>query len=453
MGQGFDSAAEGDTLFNIEDLYGSNYADVLWGDDGANLFFGFDGNDELVGRGGNDILDGGLGGDALVGGHGADTLLGGFDIDVLFGEFGDDVLAGGRDNDTLDGGDDTDTAFFSGNKAEYAISGTRTNLTVAEIVPFFDYTDILQNIEFVQFSDGIFAVAALINDPPTITSNDGGDTASLSLEEGTVVVTTVQATDVNSDELTYSIAGGDDVLLFTIVDGALSFINAPDYENPADVGLDNVYEVTVQASDGNGGIDTQALSVTITNVVGVSPPPSNAATITGTDEEDELIGENGTNNLLGLGGNDMLTGGSGADILDGGDGNDTLAGDRGNDTLDGGDGNDTLVGGQGDDQLLGGDGSDTFVSEKSPGIDTIIDFLHGTDIIDLSVIDANHSVTGDQAFVFGGETSNVLANSVTWYESGTDTIIQADVNGDKKGDIMLVLVGINHNLMATDFLP
>ena len=232
----------------------------------------------------------------------------------------------------------------------------------------------------------------------------------------------------------------------------MSFINAPDYENPADAGPDNVYEVTVQAADGYGGIDTQALSVTITNVVGVSPPPSNAATITGTDEEDDLIGQNGINGLLGLGGN-HATGGNGADSLDGGDGNDTLAGDGGNDTLDGGDGNDTLAGGQGDDQLLGGDGSDEFVIEKSPGMDTIIDFLHGIDFIDLSAIDANDSVAGDQAFVFGGETTNVLANGITWYESGTDTIIQADVNGNKKADIVLVLVGIDHNLMATDFLP
>jgi Ca2+-binding RTX toxin-like protein len=434
LGRGFGLAAEGDILLNIEDLYGSNHDDDLWGDEGDNAFLGFDGDDELLGRGGNDALTGGLG------------------EDVLLGELGDDRLAGGPDLDWLDGGDDTDTALFSGNKAEYTIAGTRTNLTVADTFDMRDGFDILHDIEFLQFFDGTFAVATFFNDPPTITSNEGGDTASLSLEEGTVVVTTVQATDVNGDELTYSIVGGDDALLFTIVDGALSFSNAPDYENPADVDPDNVYEVTVQASDGNGGIDTQALSVTVTNVVGVSPPPSNAATITGTDEEDELIGENGTNNLLGLGGNDMLTGGSGADMLDGGDGNDTLAGDRGNDTLDGGDGNDTLVGGQGADQLLGGDGSDTFVFEKSPGIDTIVDFLHGIDIIDSSVIDANHSVKGDQAFVFGGETSKVLANSVTWYENGTDTIIQADVNGDKNGDIMLVLVGINHNLMETDFL-
>jgi hypothetical protein len=82
----------------------------------------------------------------------------------------------------------------------------------------------------------------------------------------------------------------------------------------------------------------------------------------------------------------------------------------------------------------------------------MIDFLHGIDIMDLSAIDADDSVAGDQAFAFGGETTKVLANGITWYESGTDTIIQADVNGNKNADIVLVFVGIDHNLMETDFL-
>src|SRR5206468_2886735 len=37
-------------------------------------------------------------------------------------------------------------------------------------------------------------------------------------------------------------------------------------ENPTDAGLDNVYDLTVQVSDGAGGTDTQAISVTVTPV-------------------------------------------------------------------------------------------------------------------------------------------------------------------------------------------
>jgi hypothetical protein len=46
--------------------------------------------------------------------------------------------------------------------------------------------------------------------------------------------------------------------------GELSFITAPDFEIPLDAGGDNIYEVTVQVSDG-ALLDTQALTVTITD--------------------------------------------------------------------------------------------------------------------------------------------------------------------------------------------
>jgi serralysin len=403
LGIGFGSAAEGDILLNIEDLYGSNYGDALWGDEGGNAFFGFAGNDELRGLGGNDALNGELG------------------EDVLLGEFGDDSLIGGPDNDRLEGGDGTDTAFFAGNRADFTISGTRTIFTIADTVAMRDGFDILSDIEFLQFLDGTFAVATFFNDPPTITSNGGSDTASLSLEEGTVVVTTVQATDLNGDELTYSIAGGADALLFTIVDGALSFINAPDYENPADFDLDNVYEVTVQASDGYGGSDTQALSVTITNVVGVSPPPSNDATINGTDEEDNLVGLNGTNNLQGFGGNDTLASGSGDDVLDGGDGNDTLAGGNGNDMLYGGSGNDRLDGEKGDDLLDGGRGNDSLTSGQ------------GNDIYQFGLVAGTDRITD---FKVGNDHIRLLDGLTLAGRSG----VVSDVNGDSVLDTTLTLV-------------
>ena len=91
-------------------------------------------------------------------------------------------------------------------------------------------------------------------------------------------VTDVQATDTDgTSTLTYSKAGGADQLKFTIDPntGKLSFIVnvfdgksypfKPNYENPQDAGRDNVYDVTVQVSDGQN-IRTQDIAVKIKNV-------------------------------------------------------------------------------------------------------------------------------------------------------------------------------------------
>jgi uncharacterized repeat protein (TIGR01451 family) len=100
---------------------------------------------------------------------------------------------------------------------------------------------------------------------PAITSGGGGATASTSIPENTTVVTTVTAS--GTAPITYSIVGGADAAKFTVnpTSGALSFVGAPDYETPTDSGANNVYDVTVRASN-SAGTDDQAIAVTVTNV-------------------------------------------------------------------------------------------------------------------------------------------------------------------------------------------
>ncbi len=115
-----------------------------------------------------------------------------------------------------------------------------------------------------------------VNDVPVLTSDGGGPTASVIVEENQASVTTVTATDVDGDALVYRIIGGADAGAFAIDEatGALRFAASPDYEQPTDVGEDNGYEVQVQVSDGQGGTDTQALVVTVADRLEGAPPPS-----------------------------------------------------------------------------------------------------------------------------------------------------------------------------------
>ena len=106
-----------------------------------------------------------------------------------------------------------------------------------------------------------------VNDAPVISSDGGGATAGVNVMENGTAVTTVTSTDVDGGTAVYTITGGLDAAKFSINSstGELIFQTAPDYEAPTDSNGDNVYEVTVQVSDGNGGLDTQAISVTVTD--------------------------------------------------------------------------------------------------------------------------------------------------------------------------------------------
>src|SRR5499427_7777110 len=143
------------------------------------------------------------------------------------------------------------------------------------------------------------------NVAPVITTLGGGTTGSASIKENTTAVTTVTATDANpGDVVTYSIAGGADAALFAINAslGALTFLLPPDFETPASAAKSNVYDVIVKASDGLQ-FDTQDITVTVTNVPGVTlNGTAGNDTLTGTGEEDTLNGLAGDDTLLGLGG-------------------------------------------------------------------------------------------------------------------------------------------------------
>ncbi len=74
------------------------------------------------------------------------------------------------------------------------------------------------------------------------------------------------ASDPDGQALAFSLAGGADQGDFRLTAaGALSFVTPPDFEAPDDSDSNNVYQVTIAASDGQA-TTTLALAVTVTNV-------------------------------------------------------------------------------------------------------------------------------------------------------------------------------------------
>jgi len=168
------------------------------------------------------------------------------------------------------------------------------------------------------------------------------------------------------------------------------------------------------------------------------------------DGDDRLYGDAGNDRIFGHNGNDLMYGGTGNDEMGGQAGNDTLYGDAGIDKLGGGSGNDLLYGGTENDTLSGRDGldklygqggNDTFryeaVTDSKPGAslrDVITDFAgigssQTIDKIDLSTIDANIGLSGNQAFAFKGTSAFTGAGQLRLMSSGTDTVIQANTGG------------------------
>jgi Ca2+-binding RTX toxin-like protein len=101
---GYGGDAQGDVLYDVEGLTGSEYNDSLDGDSAVNYLNGAGGVDIIYGFGGNDRIQGGFGNDTVYGHDGSD---------LLEGDGGDDTLYPGLDTDRLNGGADADRFIWN----------------------------------------------------------------------------------------------------------------------------------------------------------------------------------------------------------------------------------------------------------------------------------------------------------------------------------------------------
>jgi serralysin len=114
-----------------------------------------------------------------------------------------------------------------------------------------------------------------------------------------------------------------------------------------------------------------------------------------------------------------------------------------------------ITGGGGADTLSGGGGNDFFhfnlISDSTTGIaDIITDFVVGADKLDLSNIDANALMVGDQSFQIVS-SAFTTAGQVRVVDIGTDTFVYANINSDLAPDFCLKLSG-HHVLTSLDFI-
>ena len=111
------------------------------------------------------------------------------------------------------------------------------------------------------------------NEPPAITGtvpdsfNEGVEGTPLTGQDLTVV--TFDAVDPDPDNtdrmITWSLSG-EDAGDFTIAEGALTFRDSPNYEMPEDADGDNVYKVTVGATDADRNRGEEDVEVKVANV-------------------------------------------------------------------------------------------------------------------------------------------------------------------------------------------
>lgn len=344
--------------------------------------------DGIYGSSGDDtiIFTGVSSGLRLVdGGGGADTLTGGGGFDTLIGGDGTDTVSGGAGNDTIRGGQDADT-----------LSGGVGN----DIFLFAGVSDISGLAETI---DGG-------NDVDTIDFATLGAFGAIDLTAATI------------SRVETLVLGNNEVTLTAAQLGAFTTIQAG-------FGVERL----ILSAPGVADLSGADLSGLIDEIRGSS----------GADQIDLTNVANGQT-VNGMAGADRLTGSEGGDTLNGGDANDTLLG-RG--------GSDVLTGGAAADSLTGGTGADIFrynhvTDSAGRANDTIRDFTHGQDVIDLGAIDANSEVQGNQTFAFIGNAAFGNIAGELRYAAGT---ILGDVDGDGSADFSITLTG-NPTITASDLI-
>jgi serralysin len=320
----------------------------------------------------------------------------------------------GANSDDFIGGNELANIIF-GDNAETGVGGNDTiNSAAGDDTVYGGSGD-----------DGIIGAAGddmLMGDSgnDTITGNDGVDTV-----EGGAGADSLSGGSTNGDTLTYAHSGAGVQVLITY--GTATTGAGGDAEGDRIVGFTNVI-----GSDFNDIISDTILG-----------------TISFGYNDNQFSGGAGKDSLLLGGGNDTGIGGSGNDFLLGGIGDDDLYGGTNNDNLRGSKGQDTLTGGNGADVFEFKTANDSTVDLAQR--DTITDFSTAEhDQIDLSAIDAEARVPGNQAFHFitTGFKGNV--GELRARLDGADMVVLGDINGDRIADFAILVQGIS-SLGAGDF--
>ena len=221
--------------------------------EGGYVVQGTVGDERFTGAQFADTLDGGGGDDLLVGKAGNDSLVGGSGQDTLDAGAGNDTLVAGDGMDVLHGGDGEDRAVFSGPIANYTIELTAEGATVVDLTaPESDSTNLLTDIETVEFDDRLIDLTGATNNAPVAV--DG----FAQLPVDTTVTGKLKAWDLDGDDLTYSIqtnaASGTAVVQ---ADG--SFI----YTYDPNTGFEGQDSFEFQVTDSEGNTDTGIVSIEV----------------------------------------------------------------------------------------------------------------------------------------------------------------------------------------------
>lgn len=282
-------AVAGDTITNVENLTGTDFADTLIGSKGANTIVGGDGNDSISGEAGNDSLDGGAGNDTISGGAGNDTITGGAGNDSIMGEAGNDSLDGTDGNDTLRGGSGNDSIHGgAGDDALYGDSGKDV------MWGGFGADDIHggSGQDAMSYADESRTVGVSVSQNG---QTDDGSSEDVSGERKDNVAGDIEIIGTTTFADTVIAGGKGDRIIWTYAgDDSITGTNS---------GRNEIW--------GGAGNDT----------------------ITGGAKSDRLYGDDSATTTAGTDGADSISGGAGNDSINGGGAADTLHGDAGNDTI------------------------------------------------------------------------------------------------------------------------
>ncbi len=482
-----------DTLTGFQDITGSAFNDFLLGDSGNNVLEGGAGDDFLNGRGGSDTASyasaaagvvvslgtsaaqdtGGAGVDTLIsienliGSAYNDSLIAGTAAASLQGGAGNDYLQSGAGADKLDGGSGNDAAGYG-----FATSAVTVNLGLTGV----QHTggggnDTLTSIETVfgsVYNDTLTAASTgstLLAGPgdDTMIGGAGNDTFDGIVGFDTVYYTAATAgVTVNLSLTSPQNTGGAGVDTLRNIDALFGsplhdVLTAADSGSTLHGGGGNDWLYSGAGDDlldgGPGAGDvayysnaSAAVTVSLANTGAQNTVGAGTDTLTGIES---LVGSDFKDDLTASSAGSTLFGGGSADVLHGGVGNDVLNGGGAGDILVGGGGQDNLTGGPGPDQF-------TFVSltdSTNAAPDTITDFATAEhDRIDLSAIDANTGLAGDQGFHLGGGGGHA-GDMVVIYDAGHGrTVLQLYVDNNASVDATVWMTGDHSTIAAADFI-